>query len=293
MKTRFNSHLVALSLVLFGAGHAGAASTWSFTGGGGSESGAGTYGNTRGYVETGGSGALQASAWSNTVGTANTQLESAYLGANTNGNPGLGVINPDGRGGLGDNTGSNKEGTPTSGSTPGDAMDNDVRKDSMLFDFGVGRSFTLSNVTVGWWSGDSDITVLAYTGSGTPTFTSLTNGYADLLSNGWSVVKGSAGTTGTAHYSNAAGGAPAQSTNTAGYVATAVNDLNISARYWLIGALNTAIQTLPGGATVNGGDDFVKIAGLSGTYRIPEPSGIALGGVALAGVVALRRRRAG
>jgi hypothetical protein len=80
------------------------------------------------------------------------------------------------------------------------------------------------------------------------------------------VVKSSAGTTGTAHYANAANGGVAQSSSAAGYKPLPVNDLNISARYWLVGALNTLVQALPSGATVGVGNDYVKIAGVGGDF---------------------------
>ena len=96
------------------------------------------------------------------------------------------------------------------------------------------------------------------------TSSSASQGYSSLLGSGWSVVKSSAGTTGTAHYANAANGGVAQSSSAAGYKPLPVNDLNISARYWLVGALNTLVQALPSGATVGVGNDYVKIAGVGG-----------------------------
>ena len=185
------------------------------------------------------------------------------------------------------------EGTIAQTSVPGHTLDNSLRYDSMLFDFGAGKSFQLKSVTVGWWQTDSDLTILAYTGTGTPTFTSssASQGYSSLLGSGWSVVKSSTGTTGTAHYANAANGGVAQSSNAAGYKPLPVNDLNISARYWLVGALNTLVQALPSGASVGAGNDYVKIAGVGGDFKgVPEPGGFMLLGVALAGLVVHRRR---
>ncbi|MBS0346801.1 MAG: PEP-CTERM sorting domain-containing protein [Proteobacteria bacterium] len=280
--------LVVFGLAMSGALQAHAATSWSFTTGG-TESGGGNFGNTRSYTSGVGS-KVAVSAWSDTKnastgGVKNAYIESAYLGSWAGG---LGVTNRDGANGAGDKN----EGTIALTQAPGHTMDNDSRYDSMLFDFG-GKAAKLNSVTVGWWTGDSDITVLAYTGKGTPTFMSADQGYAALLSSGWSVVKSSAGKTGTAHYSNAAGGAPTESTNAAKYVPLAVNDLNISARYWLVGALNTLVQSLPTGTSVNKGDDYVKIAGVSATFDTPEPSSMVLASGALAGVVLMRRRRKG
>jgi hypothetical protein len=278
-----------LGLALVGTAPAQAASSWSFTTGG-VETHAGNFGNTRTY-SAGTNQNVTISAWSDTKNATisgrtvtNAYIQSAYLGAYAGG---LGVTNRDGASGAGDTN----EGTIANTSVPGHTMDNNTRYDSMLFDFGAGNSVALNSVTVGWWYSDSDITVLAYTGTGTPTFVSANQGYASLLSSGWSVVKASAGTTGKANYSNAAGNTPQQNTNASKYVPLAVNDLNVSARYWLVGALNNLVQALPNGATVNAGNDYIKIAAVSATYETPEPSSMLLTSGVLAGAVLMRRRR--
>ena len=281
MTTRFSRSMVAAFLALIGVSAAEAASSWSFTAGG-NESGAGNFGNTRSYAGAGDGGNVTISAWSNTKnntsGTQNAYIESAYLGTYSGG---LGVTNRD----AGSTAGDTYEGTIQNSTSPGHTMDNSARYDSMLFDFGAGSSAALKTVTVGWWKTDSDLTVLAYTGSGKPTFLSGNVGYSSLLSNGWSVVKSS----NSAHYTNAASGAVSQSSNAAGYVPLSVNDLNISSRYWLVGALNTLVQSLP---NVDTSKDFVKIAGVTGEYgRIPEPTSAVLASGGLLGLLALRRRR--
>lgn len=279
MTTRFSHSLVATFLALIGITGAHAATSWSFTDGG-NQSGSGAFGNTRTYTgDLGGSVTL--SAWSNTknsaTGTQNAYIESAYLGAYSGG---LGVTNRDAG-----TAGDTNEGTIQNSTSPGHTMDNDQRFDSMLFDFGAGASVTLKTVTVGWWKTDSDMTVLAYTGTGKPTFLSANVGYSTLLSNGWSVVKAS----NSAHYTNAANGGVSQSTNALGYKPLAVNDLNISSRYWLVGALNTLVQSLPSADTSK---DFIKIAGVTGEFgRVPEPTSAVLAGGGLLGLLALRRRR--
>lgn len=284
MKNRHSRSIAMLVVALLGASAAHAASSWSFTGAG-SQTGANAFGNTRSYAASSGGGNVRVSAWSNTKNSptsSSAYIESAYLGSYSGG---LGVTNRDGG-----TAGDTNEGTIQNTSVPGHTMDNNSRYDSMLFDFGAGKSAQLKSVTVGWWYNDSDIMVLAYTGTGTPTFMSANQGYSNLLSNGWSMVKsGSSGA--QANYLNAAGGAAAQSSNAAGYVPLAVNDLNISARYWLIGALNTIVQALPAGTT-DTSKDYVKIAAVSVSYgKVPEPSSMVLAGSALAGVLALRRRK--
>lgn len=280
MTTRFSRSMVATFLALIGIGTAHAASSWSFTNGG-NQSGSGAFGNTRTYTGDGDGGSLTLSAWSDTKnnsgGTQNAYIESAYLGTYSGG---LGVTNRDAG-----TAGDTNEGTIQNSTSPGHTMDNNARYDSMLFDFGAGSSVTLKTVTVGWWKTDSDLTVLAYTGSGTPTFLSGDVGYSTLLSNGWSVVKAS----NSAHYTNAANGGVSQSANTAGYKPLSVNDLNISSRYWLVGALNTLVQSFP---SADSNKDFIKIAGVTGEYgRVSEPTSAVLAGGGLLGLLALRRRR--
>lgn len=280
MKNRISRSLAAAFLALVGIGGAHATSSWSFTGGG-TQTGGAAFGNTRSYGATGDGGNVTISAWSNTKngtgGVTNAYIESAYLGSYSGG---LGITNRDGSTGAGDAN----EGTIQNTTSPGHSMDNDSRYDSMLFDFGAGNAFKLKSVTVGWWKTDSDLTVLAYTGTGTPTFTSANVGYAALLSSGWQVVQASK----SAHYTNAANGGVAESTNVAGYKPLAVNDLNISARYWLVGALNTLVQALPNADSTK---DYVKIAAVTGDYaRVPEPASALLATGGLLGLVALRRR---
>lgn len=270
--------LIAALAALCCCGSAQAVTNWSLTG---SSTFNGSYNNTRSFNGTGDGGTVQATAWSNTKNSPSSTsayLESAYL-ARYGG--GLGVrnqdsINTSGSVGTGDNT---------EGSAPNHSLDNENRNDSILFDFGAGKSMKLTSLTVGWWSGDSDIFVLAYTGTGVPDFTSTDVAYSSLLTSGWKVVQAS----GSANYSNAANGGVAASSNASTFKAlTTINDLNISARFWLIGAVNTAIDS----RGVDGSLDYVKIAALGGTYtKVAEPGTLALTLGALVSGVWLRRRK--
>jgi len=296
MKKTFACALVVLSASVGGLGQAHAATNWSFLGTG-TETGAGAAGNTLTYAGTGDGGQVTLSAWSNskntTTGAQYGYIESAYLGSYPGG---LGVRNQDSVAGAGDGSEAN---------SPGHSMDNasytstnrgnysgsqtasvGQRSDSILLDFGVGNLAKLSSVTIGWWKGDSDIFVLAYTGTGTPNFTTPSSslGYADLLNNGWRVVRSDQ----SANYMDMGKGAQA-STNSATYAAASVNNANVSARYWLVGALSSAFYS---GADVTA--DNVKLAGVSAQVtRIPEPGNLALLVGALMSGVWLRRRSKG
>lgn len=220
-------------------------------------------GNTRTFSGGSGSPTATASAWSNTGGLSTSTnsltgtLETAYLGLYSGG---LGVKNRDG-GSTNGNTGDTDEWVQ-----PEHAVDNQSRYDSVLVTFS--QAVDLNKVTVGYISDDSDITLLAYTGGGTPTLTG--NTYSSLTSQGWTFV---------GHYTDLGLNSP-----------TAVNAANISSQYWLIGTYIPAWGT----TTYSSANDHVKLLALYGdtTKRVPEPGAILLLGVALVSMWAVRRRKA-
>lgn len=215
-------------------------------------------GNTRSYTQSGVTATF--SAWSNTGGTAGLTtgtLETAYLGLYSGG---LGVKNRDG-GTTAPNTGDADEWVP-----PEHGIDNQGgRWDIVLAAFST--PIDLNRIELGWISGDSDMTVLAYTGAGVPALTGLT--YSQLTSNGWTFV---------GHYTDVP-------VNTA----TNVNATNITSAYWIIG---TYIP-LWGVTTYTASNDHVKLLALYGdkTTRVPEPHALLLLGVAAVGLWATRRDR--
>lgn len=139
--------------------------------------------------------------------------------------------------------------------SPNHAMDNSGTVDSILFSWD--QAITLSQVTIGWAAYDADITVLAYTGTGTPTLTNLT--YNNLTSNGWTLI---GHIDGPNSYPNNSSGSNTDSVLN-------VANTNIESQYWLIAAYTTLVGGTP--LTKPNQSDYVKIAGLTGKWNQPEP----------------------
>jgi len=240
-------------------------------------------------------------AWSNTGNTtlgnnatnttttgqasATTALETAYLGLYTGG---IGVNNRDGLGSganTGDNTGNGSTTSPdTYSNAPEHAIDNNGRYDSVLFSFNTAvdvNSFTIGYPPSGGL--DSDMLVLAYTGSGTP-ITSGTSTYASMLTNGWTAIGGTTVNGAPNVYSNVA-----NNTNQTAVVNCTLS--NCFYQYWLIG---TYIPLWNGGAQPDSSSDFAKILSVTGAPKqgkVPEPGSLLLAGAALGMGTIVRRMR--
>jgi hypothetical protein len=239
---------------------------------------------------------VTATALANTYNTANLYIESAYLSTWSGG---LGVQNRDGVNMPGSSTDKTDA---VEGSSPEHAMDNNQRLEAILFTFDF--SVKLTGVEIGWPSSsdtwpsvsnngsfagtkiDTDIFVLAYTGSGAPSFTdgsgTPNKAFSTLTSNSWTFV---------GNYADLAKGSVA-----------AVNGSNTTSMYWLIGTysdtigVGSCIDGRSGGANdgCTAGNDAVKLLALYGekkTNGVPEPNAVLLFGIAVAGIWVTRRRR--
>ncbi|MEO8410869.1 MAG: exosortase-dependent surface protein XDP1 [Propionivibrio sp.] len=163
------------------------------------------------------------------------------------------------------------------GVNPEHAIDNEQRYDMALLSFA--SAVRLSEMRLGWVSGDSDVTVMAYQGIGTPSLIGKT--FGQLISLGWASV---------GNYSDL--GTSTKSINSAGLFSS----------YWLVGAYNPLAN--PSGGGVTGGStsyDYVKLASVGGCIagvpgctppggQAPEPGSLALFGIGLLGMMTLRRR---
>jgi hypothetical protein len=207
----------------------------------------------------------------NTNGGTNNALQTAYLGSYSGG---WGGTNRDGQNGAGDTS----EGTPSNTVAPEHGVDNNDRYDIVLFS--LGEAMNLTQVQLGYFPDDSDITVLAYTGGGSPA--DLANGtttYAALTSTlAWTLV---------GHYSNVKD-LPSDTVNLNTSSETA--NPNLVSSHWLVGAYNPLVGSDPGWTK---GNDYVKILALwaeKPSNGTPEPNGMALFAATLAALVWARGR---
>ncbi len=265
--------------------------------------GSSAWGNTRTFTDN--TVSATASALSGTGGTGglNTQtLEAAYLPIWSGG---LGVYNKDAA------NPTNSERDTSEFVSPEHALDNEGRADSILLDFSSNsQKIRLDTASIGWTTSDSDFFVLAYTGAGAPTPVGST--YANLT--GWTLV---------GNYSNQGTGVVNLATAGNGSVINP-NQPNIYSSFWLIGAggfesgvgvtNDTTTQSVCVRYRSNGSCrtwgtktvtsyDYIKLAAVGGTTMngggtgggggsAPEPGSLALAGLALLGMMGVRRCKA-
>ena len=253
-KSRNKTFLLPIFLLLLGLSDVSvAAISWNFA------STPSSWRSTSTYTPSSAGPSVTVSGWANT-GT-NGLLQKGWIRSWS----GLGVCSQA-------ETTSGSGGCPST--APQHAMDNDPSSKTEFLLLALNQAVKLTDVTLGWYQSDSDITVLAYGGadSDTVNMDSWLSGktYSGLVgANQWTKV---------GDYWNLA------------TTKTTINTIGIYSRYWMIGAYNSVF-----GGPSNTTYDYVKLAAVSGLVApstsqsaVPEPATLCLFS---AGLLLFRSRR--
>jgi hypothetical protein len=145
----------------------------------------------------------------------------------------------------------------------------------------------LTSIGMGWISGDADVSVFRYKGTGTPPVTGGAS-LSAMTTAGWELV---------GNYANL-------STDTSDPF-NSINSQNVGSSWWLVSAYNSAWGT---GSNLSQGDDYFKMFAVAGDActnqntttgvcgggsdggKVPEPGSLALLGAAAVAAAATRRR---
>ncbi|AEF99506.1 exosortase-dependent surface protein XDP1 [Methylomonas methanica] len=251
-----NKHNLLLLLAALSPMTAHATASWNFT-----TPGTVNYGSQGTFNSSAGTVTVSAFSTTGATGTGgNPQFASGTLGSWSGG---IGVT-------------SAEDGTFYN--SPNHAFDNDGNSvdekpagdvDAAVFSFN--QSINLDSISIGWYSGDADISVLAYTGnSGNMANPEDITGktFTDLLANGWEFI---------GNYMNLYN----MPDGTAD-----INPTDVSSSYWLVSAYTSCANNSCNPYDGYFGNDYFKIDNIGGTTTgggggsntgsVPEPSSLLL-----------------
>jgi len=163
-------------------------------------------------------------------------------------------------------------------SSPQHAADNSGSTEAFLINFGA-LSLALNQVSIGWYSGDADISILRYTGVNAPLLGNSTVANLDAAA-GWEWV---------GDFASLKPSSPLNF-NTG-------NDAK-TASWWLVSAYNSNYSGKTPSNGLTNGDDYFKLSGIGASVlpkaptgnEVPEPGSFALFGIALLGCAIVRAR---
>jgi hypothetical protein len=172
-------------------------------------------------------------------------------------------------------------GITTKGETlasPQHATDNSGSTEAFLINFGT-LSLALNQVSIGWYSGDADISILRYTGVNPPVLGNSTVANLDAA-DGWEFI---------GDFASLKPSSPLNF-NTG-------NDAK-TASWWLVSAYNSGYSGKSPVPGLSNGDDYFKLSGFGAmvvdkvppSNDVPEPGSFALFGIAMLGFAVVRAK---